>query len=65
MEYTDEKILNIKYNAEKNLLEIGQADKGEFVRKNKFILGITGLTVSLIIVNMVLLAKFFELLQAI
>ncbi len=40
MEYTDEKILNIKYNPKKNLIEIGQAHKWEWAKKNKFFLGI-------------------------
>ncbi len=40
MEYTDEKILNIKYNPKKNLIEIGQAHKWEWVKKNKIFLGI-------------------------
>ena len=63
MECSNEKILNVKYNDKKNLLEIGQVKNRNFIKKNKFILCIMILIVTSTILYLVLLNRFISVLK--
>lgn len=63
MEYIYKKFFNIKYNSKNNLIDIGQAGKWITIKQNRFIVIIVGVTVGMITVNGLLIAKFIQLLQ--
>lgn len=64
MEIAKDKLYGVKYNTKKNVIEV--TDKKNklkvFLRKNKFILSIIGTTTMLVMLNVILIEKFYSLL---
>lgn len=65
MDITKEDYFNVKYNSDKDILEIDKNAKKGIFRKHKFLTGALGTTFILCAINLYLVYKFFEILCAI
>lgn len=65
MDITKEDYFNVKYNSDRDILEIDKNPKKGIFRKHKFLTGALGTTFILCAINLYLVYKFFAILCAI
>lgn len=62
MDITKEDYFNVKYNENRDVLEVHNSKKGNIFRNHKFIISVLGTTFVLVGINLYLIYKFFEIL---
>lgn len=62
MEITKDNYFNVEYNKCKNVLEMKNNKKKNVLKRHKFITGVISATVILVMINILLIYKFFAIL---
>lgn len=62
MEVTKDNYFNVNYNEHKNVLEVRNGKKKGILKRRKVITGVLSATGIIVLINIVLIYKFFEIL---